>query len=243
MRDDPDFAGKNGNFVDWKDTDSFRVCRTATGAFATAETADCVANGATSNAWGKFDTDPARLDTNFDGLGVVAGGAYTIKVYSGTGWKTVNGQAGVTPIATYTSTLENLPMSTVALAGTPAAPVIKFPLLVTSSLTAAQFAAAINAKAAFSSNLTWNLPGAMPDGRATALNTLYSFEQGRATSGANFNPASRQFNPSFPAPNAVAATLSVPAAVPALVTPTYFEAALEYSNRNGNFIRSLATFQ
>jgi hypothetical protein len=39
------------------------------------------------------------------------------------------------------------------------------------------------------------------------------------------------------------ATLIVPAAVAQLVTPTYAEATLEYSNRNGNFVRSLNTWQ
>ena len=31
LRDDPLFAGKNGNFVDWRDTDTFKFCRTPNG--------------------------------------------------------------------------------------------------------------------------------------------------------------------------------------------------------------------
>ena len=244
LRDAPEFAGKPGNFVDWKDTDSFRVCRDASGFFASADIVDCVANGATSNSWGRFGfTDPAALDTSFDAFGVLAGRDYTVKLYADDGWKTVNGQADKTPIATYTTTLVSLPMSAVALAGTVAAPANKFPLILSASKTASEVATLIRSKAAFATDLTWSKPGAMPDGRATALNTFYTFEQGRATTGTAFNPASRQFNPTYPSPTATATTLNSPAAVPALVTPTYAEATLEYTNRNGNFVRLLNAWQ
>ena len=244
LRDDPLFAGKNGNFVDWRDTDTFRVCRTSTGSFAAADVADCVTNGATSPMWGSLNsTDPAAQDAAFDALGVTAGGIYTVNLYSGVGWKTVNGQASETPIASYTTTLENLPMSTVALAGTAAVPANMYPEFLTSSLTSPDIAANLRNKAAFSTDLTWAAPKALIHGKTASLNTLYSFEQGRATAGPAFNPASRQSTVSFPAPTALAATLNVPAPVPALVTPTYFEAALEYSNRNGNFIKAIRAFQ
>jgi hypothetical protein len=244
LRDAPEFAGKNGNFVDWRDIDSFRVCRTTTSIFAKAEFADCVANGATSNSWGNFNlTDPAALDTAFNAWGFVANGKYTFKLYADDGWKTINGQLGKTPIATYTNILRNLPISTVALAGTVAAPANKFPLVLTTSKSAFDAAAEIKAKTAIASALTWSKPGVMPDGRAVALNTLWSYESGRATTGIANYPASRQFNPSYPLPTAAMATLIVPAAVAQLVTPTYAEATLEYSNRNGNFVRSLNTWQ
>lgn len=244
LRDDPLFAGKNGNFVDWRDTDTFRICRTSTGTLAAAEVADCVTNGATSANWGNFGaTDPSVQDTNFNALGVTAGGVYTVKLYAGIGWKTVNGQATETPIASYTTTLENLPMSTVALAGTVALPVNKFPEFLTSTVTAASVAANVKNKIAFPANLTWGAPGVLPDGRTTGLSSLYSFEQGRASAGTAFNPASRQTTLSHPTSTALAATFNVPAPVTALVTPLYFEAGLEYSNRNGNFIRNLRTFQ
>lgn len=243
LRDDLLFAGKNGNFVDWRDTDTFRVCRTSTGGFAAADVADCVANGATGASWGSFGiVDPSVQDSNFNALGVTAGGVYTVKLYAGTGWKTVNGQAAETPIATYTSKLESLPMSTVALAGTMAAPVNKFPELLTSTVTLTDIATNVRNKTGFATDLTWAAPGVLPDGRKTGLNALYSFEQGRATAGTAF-PASRQSTPSYPASTALAATFNVPAAVPALVLPTYFEAGLEYTNRSGNFIRNLRTFQ
>jgi hypothetical protein len=250
LRSAPEFAGKLGNYVDWKDTESFSVCRSApsgtatTGNYAAAETADCVANGASGTGFGSFtQSDPSVQDTNFNALGVQEGGLYTVKVYAGDGWKTVNGQAGVTPIATYSTKLEHLPISTVALAGTLAAPANKFPLIASSSLTAAQAATAILAKNAFSVNLTWSVPGVMPDGRATALSLLSAFETGKASSGTSAYPASRQFSPFYPTSKAVAATLNVPPAPAALVTPTYGESKLEYTNRNGNFINTLSAWQ
>ena len=96
LRDAPELAGKNGNFVDWKDTDSFRICRDPAGFFASADTVDCVTNGVSGNSWGRFSfADPAALDTSFDAFGVIKGGAYTVKLYNDDGWKTVNGQLGV----------------------------------------------------------------------------------------------------------------------------------------------------
>jgi hypothetical protein len=244
LRDDPLFTGKNGNFVDWRDTDTFRVCRTVTGSFAAAEAADCVTNGVVFAGWGNYGaTDPAAQDTAFNALGITAGGVYTVKLYAGTGWKTVNGQATETPIASYTSTLEALPISTVALAGTLALPANKFPVFVTSTVAPPAIATNLRNKTAFSTDLTWTAPGALPDGRNAGLSALYSFEQGRATTGTAFNPASRQTTLAYPASTALAATYDVPAPVAALVVPTYFEAVLEYSNRNGNFIRNLRTFQ
>lgn len=242
LRSAPEFAGKNGNFIDWKDTDNFRICRTSTGSYALAETADCVTNGATSNTWGSFGVaGPIDSDTNFNALGVVAGGVYTFKLYAGDGWKTINGQLGVMPVATYNNTLDNLPMSSVALAGTLAVPNNKF--AVPSSTTLPwQIATAIRNKAAIAVPLVWALPGTMPDARPLALTALYSFENG-STTAAGFYPATRLSTVTYPASTASAASsYTVPAPVAAMLTPSYAEITLEYSNRNGNFVRTLQTY-
>ena len=242
LRNAPEFAGKNGNYIDWKDTDNFRVCRTSTGSFATAETADCVNNGATSSGYGRFNVaSPIDSDTNFDALGFVAGGVYTFKLYAGDGWKTINGQLGVTPVATYTSTLEALPMSTVALAGTLAVPNNKF--AVPSSTTLPwQIATAIRDKVAIAVPLFWALPGTMPDARPLRLNALYSFENG-STTATGFYPATRSSTVTYPSSTATSApAFGVPAPVAALLMPNYAEIGLEYTNRNGNFVRTLQTY-
>jgi hypothetical protein len=242
LRDAPEFAGKIGRYIDLKNTDIFRFCRTSTGLFATAETADCVTNGATSTAWGSPQVaGPIDSDTNFDSFGFVAGGIYTFKLYAGDGWKTINGQLGVTPVATYTTALENLPMSTVSLAGTLAVPNNKFALPSSTTLPW-QIATAIRNKVAIAVPLVWALPGAMPDARPLRLNSLYSFENG-STTAAGFYPATRLSTATYPASTASSApTFGVPAPVAALLAPNYAEIGLEYTNRNGNFVRSLQTY-
>ena len=245
LRDAPEFTGKNGNFVDWKDTDAWLFCRTPTGAFASAETVDCVANGATSNNWGLFNaTVPAALDANFDGLGVMVGGEYTVKVYNDDGWKTVNGQASSTPIATYTAKLANLPFSAVALAGTAGVATDLFPKVATNSMTAAAIATAVRGKAAFSMDTSFSPAGAMPDGRLLGWGSFFSFKLGKVDAAqVPFNPASRQVDPSYPLANATSATLVVPAAVAKLGLPTYMEYGFSINNRNGNTVQSSYAFQ
>lgn len=245
LRDAPEFAGKNGNFVDWKDTDPWRFCRTSTGALATAETADCVTHGATTNNWGSFNNAVATtLDSRFDALGVVAGGEYIVKVFNDDGWKTVNGQVSSTPIATYTIKLANLPFSAAALAGAPGVAPDLFPRLASSSKTGAELAAAVRARTAISTDLTWTPAATMPDGRALGWGSLYTFKQGKVDAGqVLFNPASRQFDPTYPAANVSAATLPIPAAVAKLGAPTYMEMGFSINNRNGNVVQSLYSFQ
>lgn len=241
LRDAPEFVGKNGNFVNWKDDDNFRVCRSTSGQFEVAETANCVLNGATSDRWEVSNADPVALDTAFAAFGFAAGGVYTVKVYGDDGWKTVNGQLGKTPIATYTPTLDNLPFSAAALA--PAGLPSLYPARLTSSKTAAEVATAILSKAAYSLNLTWSAPGALPDGRPVAHTNVYFFEQGRASAGTTFNPASRQTALEFAGATATALNATVPAAAVQLVTPTYAEYGIQYSNRNGNTVRAAYVWQ
>jgi hypothetical protein len=242
QRDDPLFAGKRGNFVDWKSTDTFRFCRSdATTGNVTGITADCVTYGAQGNNYGTFNTTAALLDSGFN-PGFVAGGVYNVAVYNDAGWTTVNGQATQTPIATYTRTLDALPYSAVALAGTGVASDL-YPRI-TSSLTTAQVAAVINSKVSSTTNLSWNALGTMPDGTKFGWGDIYAFEQGRATATTATWPASRQIAVSYPATGATSVTgFVIPAGSGALVTPTYGEFAIELSNRNSNRITSFVTFE
>jgi hypothetical protein len=242
QRDDPLFAGKRGNFVDWKSTDTFRYCRSdATTGTVAGNTADCVTYGAAGNNYGVFNTTAALVDSGFS-TSWVAGGVYTIAVYNDLGWTTVNGQATQTPIATYSRTLGALPYSAVALAGTGVTTDL-YPR-VTSSLTSAQVAAVINSKASSTTNLSWNALGVLPDASKFGWGDIYAFVSGRATATLATYPASRQVVASYPASGATSATAYViPAAPSVLVTPTYGEFAIELSNRNGNRITSLVTFE
>lgn len=244
LRDAPELAGQPGNYVDELDTDSFRVCSNAAATnFAPADTADCVANGARGNSWGVYNrTSGSDLDTVFAKDNITKGAVYTINVYGDDGWKSVNGQAGKTPIATYTSTLDNLPLNAEAMAGTGVTADL-FARVTMSTKTQAEIATAIRTKAAISTGLTWTMPGAMPDSRATALSFAGTAEAGQANATGAAWPASTGFDLSFPGPLAASSTVNFPAPAATLVVPTYAEFSLGYVNRNGNSIRSIYTFE
>ncbi|MEO8187305.1 MAG: hypothetical protein ABI580_08085, partial [Burkholderiaceae bacterium] len=52
LRAAPELAGKNGNFLNWEDDETFRFCRIVGPTVPVAEVADCVGQGATGNNWG-----------------------------------------------------------------------------------------------------------------------------------------------------------------------------------------------
>ena len=240
LRTAPELAGKPGNVVDWRDVDGWRICQNAAGNIgAAAETADCVANGANvGNTFGFFNNaSGAALDTSFATLNIKAGDAYTIAVYNDDGWKTVNGQLGKTPIATYTNTLRALPFSAATLAGTgPTADL--FARFSSNTKTAAEIATAVRTKAAISADVTLSALGAMPDGRVQHLADTYVFEQGNANTNGTAFPRSRRILFGYPGAQATSATFTNPVPVTALVVPTFASFALEYNNRNGNNVWS-----
>lgn len=83
-----------------------------------ASIANCQTQGAVSNAFGFATATPsAAADTTFLSGGWVAGGWYRFDVYDDDGWKTVNGQAGRMPIATYWDRLISLGSTFVEIAG------------------------------------------------------------------------------------------------------------------------------
>ena len=244
LRSAPELAGKRGNVIDLLDTDSFQSCSNAAGTgSASADTANCAVDGTRGNGFGSFNiASGSALDARFAFFNVNAGDVYTINVYNDDGWKTVNGQAGKTPIATYTGTLAALPLSAATLAGTgPTADL--FARVTASTKTPAEIATAIRTKAAISTGQTWSAPGAMPDGRAVALSRNWSFESGQANATGATWPGSSKINISYPGSLATSTTVNIPAPVAALVNPTYAETTLQYVNRNGNSIISRYSYQ
>ncbi|MBK6294329.1 MAG: hypothetical protein IPF55_08425 [Rhodoferax sp.] len=243
LRDDPLFAGKRGNYVDWRDTDSFRLCRAdASGTNLAANAADCVTHGGSGNMYGAYNKTPAALDSAFDTLGFVAGGSYRIAVYNDDGWKSINGQASRTPIATHTKTLSALPYSAVVLGGTGVTTDL-FPR-VSTSLTPVQIASVIRSKGSATQALTWTALGAMPDASKFGWGDLYTFISGRSTATTSTWPQSRTFVLVYPSAGAMGApSYTIPAAPSALVTPTYSESSLELVNRNGGRIHSMMTYE
>jgi hypothetical protein len=249
LRNDPLFAGKIGNNNDWRDTDSFRFCRVSTsnGNFASAQNANCPVSGASSASYGTFNnaTDVAA-DTAFNAFGFVAGGVYDIKVYSGDGWKTVNGFAAATPIATFTHTLNALPYSAAALR--PASGTL-FPNVnltitsVVSTNTAVSFAQIIRDKTAFTGNVSWQTTPVFPDGTRAGLGDLTYFVGGTAPGvAAGGWPRSRQNYNYFPAPNSTSFALNQPALNGNIGTPLFGQITFLFTNRNGNGVISGGVF-
>jgi hypothetical protein len=242
LRDDPLLAGKRGNYVDAGDGASFGICRTSTDAYADAPSADCVQYGASGSAWGAFNWPTgAEADQSFDRPALVAGGVYTVKVYNDDGWKTVNGQAGKTPVATYTATLKHLPYSAAALAGIGTGADL-FPRYTSLSKTKAEIATAIRQKAAIAIDAVWSAPGAMPDGSQLGLGSLLAYESGQANSIPAEFPASRNSVQAFPAKGSTQLRLPSPTPGSQLVTPTYAELGLFYTTRDGNTVLSVVNF-
>jgi len=244
LRDAPEMQGKPGNYVDWRDTDGFRVCQnTARNNHAPADVADCSKDGGTSANFGSYNNaSGAQLDMSFAALNFKAGENYTFKIYNDDGWKTVNGQAAKTPIATYTATLVNLPLNAADLAGT-GVNADKFARGTSSSKTSGEIASAIRAKTPISLDLAWSLPGAMPDSRPVALSYVSGYQSGQANSTGVTWPASRKSDTTYPVPTATSTSRSFFTPASALVNPTYGEVSLAYTNRNRNLIRSIYTFQ
>ncbi|TXT40803.1 MAG: hypothetical protein FD135_865 [Comamonadaceae bacterium] len=242
QRDDPLFAGKRGNFVDWLDTDLFTICRSATSSRPAANLADCATSGASSNNFGAFNLSATATDTTFDAMGFVAGGSYSVALYNDDGWKTVNGQATQTPIATYTRTLGSLPYSAVALASSGVNADL-FPRI-TSSLTPVEQATQVRNKTASTMNLSWTALGVMPDVAKFGWGSISSFVSGLASAGPATWPGSRQSASSYPAAGTTTIsnyTVSAPSSL--LVTPTYGEVSVYLVDRNGVAISSTRTFE
>lgn len=112
-RDAAEMQGLPGN-ASYTDSDSFRYCPSNTGnTEANAATADCTKLGVVGNAWGPYTSQLdaqgfAAADAALTSLGLdTAGTEVTFALYADDGWKTVNGQQGKTPIATYKVKLKN----------------------------------------------------------------------------------------------------------------------------------------
>jgi hypothetical protein len=247
QRDPALFAGKRGNFVDWKDDDSFRFCRNSGGGSFDASTVDCNAFGASGTGLGQFNRAPADADSLFDVMGFVSGGSYTIKVYDDDGWIGVNGHASRTPIATYTTTLRSLPYSAVALAGSGVDNDL-YPRLST-AMSKVDMATAFRTKAAFSTSLSFTAIGTMPDAGKFGWGDIYTYVEGDAagvTSTPFGWPRSRPRDLGTYVPNAGdtgVANFSVAAPGSVLVTPRYAEIGLTLNNRREARVASILTFE
>ena len=251
LRDDALLAGKRGNYTNWKDDDSFRFCSSVASGILNAELSDCVTNGGAGNnfGWNRASTSPntvASSDAGFDAYGFQVGN-YTFNIYNDDGWKTVNGQAGKTPIATYTARLEKLPYSFadmgVTLNTAFAIPTSKFPQFSNASLSTADIAARLQLSTATTFTSTWTAP-VVPDADVWRLSSGGEYFDGAKstnTLGA-FWPALRFFTPAYPSSTALTGTTTISAKPAEISVKNYSEFSLTYTNRNGGRIQSAVAF-
>jgi hypothetical protein len=201
-----------------------------------------VGQGASGNNYGSFNKTAALVDAGFDALGFEAYGLYKVAVYNDDGWKTVNGQATRSPIATYTKALGRLPYSATALAG-PGITSDLFPRM-TFSVTPSELAAVIRSKTAATVSVDWSSLGVMADASKYGWGYLYTYVSGKATTTASNWPQSRGIAFTYPPAGATGVSgYTIQAAPATLVTPNYSELVIELANRNDGRVQSSVTFE
>ena len=239
LRDALEMQGKptSGNYID---TDGFQLCYTPASADAnpTADIADCVGAGASTDSIGRNLNSPftadriAGVDGRFEADGWVAGGVYTIAVYADDGWKTINGQQGKTPIATYTDTLPALPYSFAQMLLAPAA----YPSITGSSLTFPQIAQAAKTTGGVT-QLTWKKAEPPTGGKPLALLSANAFSDGVKSGSATGYPRVRELVFFFPGLNQLTATVPFTGKNPATDAKRFLSFTLYYGDRNGRVIQ------
>ena len=260
LKDDPLLAGKNNNFTNYTPEDTFRICRTPSTLVGNpnnllpASATDCSlgasgsSRGRTLNVTttGADATQIANADIAFASDGFVVGGTYTFKIYNDDGWKTVNGEANKTPIATYTAVNESLPYTFAQMVGTNGLTDHKFQKLAFGSQSPAQLAAALSSGVPSSLALTWNLPAMQADGRVFRFTELGEFFQGSKTSNIApaFWPSERYYKPSYVPSTATAANgVAISPAPATILNKSYADFSLTYSDRKNSRIYSYVSFQ
>jgi len=236
-RDAPEMQGLAGN-ANYGDGDRFRHCPSnANDNEANAATADCATLGVTGDTWGwtftltndnPSNTDLTAMDTSFASSGLdTAGAEVTFVLYADDGWKTVNGQQGKTPVATYKVKLKNASYPFAQL------PLSSYPGL--SNLTPAE----ADIAAAFKANggtATAELQAAKPPagGLPLAAPTLYSFRQGLKDASAAGPATVRTASiTGTVAADGKTATIPFGGKPGGTSATTYGEFSLTYADRNG----------
>lgn len=236
MREAPEMQGVVGS-SDYADTDAFMRCRSNAGdGVANAQTADCVGLGGTGTGWGVRLNPPysaeriAQFDASFASLGFEAGGEYTIAVHADDGWKTINGQAGQTPIATLTARADRLPYTLAEMAALPAA----HPVLTASSLTAEQLVEGFKTTGGVL-GLGWTAAQAPAGAAPMAIASVYSHRQGPKTDAGPW-PRARGSVVKFPSPGALSIELPFEGKPEGAAATAYAEYAIQYTDRDNGWI-------
>lgn len=236
-RDAPEMQGLAGN-ASYSDGDRFRHCPSnANDNETNAATADCTKHGVTGDTWGwnfplnnntPAATDLAAADAGFASLGLdKAGAEVSFALYADDGWKSVNGQQGKTPVATYKVKLRNASYPFAQL------PLSSYPMFTTIAPEESAIAAAFRAGGG---TATAELQTAQPPtgGSPLAAPTLYSFRQGPKNASAN-GPATVRTTSltGTVAGDGKKATIPFGGTPDGASATTYGEFGLTYADRNG----------
>ena len=248
MRSAPELAGKTGNFTNGLADDTFYYCGAAVNSFPVASASDCLTYGAIIDNWGigSISTPNAAADQQFTDQGWVAGGAYRIDVYNDDGWKTVNGHASRTPIATYYETLKALPRTFVEMAGTGTTPTSNDQFARFNVGTAAAFYNAIEIKQP-TINLGWSLQPSLSSTEPLRLQTGFDYFSGPKlglASGATW-PRLQSLTYTYPGSTATSQA-NWPVERPLftdMASVSFYNVSLQYSDRNQSRVRSVLAFQ
>jgi len=247
MRSAPEMAGKTGNYTNFLDDDGFRYCGISGTGTPVASASDCLTYGAPGDnwGWGYTSTPDSASDQGFVNQGWVVGGVYKLDVYNDDGWKTVNGHAGKTPIATYYETLKTLPRTFVEMAGS-SPTTDNFARLNLGALGAT--GVRNNGMSATPSpiSLSWNPQPGLSTTQPFRLSQGWEYLEGPKTgvvSPATW-PRQRLLSRIYPGPTATSFGAWPVAPLPAdTANRSYFEYMLFYGDRNQGVIQSRITFQ
>ena len=244
VRDAPELAGKPGTAT-FSNTDGFQICTTPNGTTQVPEAsiADCVGSGVQGDTWGygfPFTTDAASIaaaDQQFNSQGWVAGGVYTVSVYADDGWKTINGQDGKKPIATYTKTLEALPYTFAQKHTAPS----RYPKITAISMTLAQIAEAARTGGGVAT-FTWDSALPPPGGSPMGLLSAYTYADGPKSGSTTGFPRVRELAFFSPALNTTTAEVSFTGKNPATDNKRIQQFVLSYTDRQGHIIMRTLQF-
>ncbi len=253
LKNDSTFANKLGNYTSITDESTFALCRVGSngGSPGTAALADCAGSGATGTKWGVSmvlpvspgTLDASAADARLAQVGIVTG-TYTFAIYNDDGWKTPNGQAVKTPIATYTAQLESLPVSFVDMNVTNDPSSDKFAKVLGNSGNSGspqQFVANTLGGRGFSGELSWIAPQ-LSATSPFKLSFVEAYAEGPISTVIGSYPRVAFLKDIYPGGNATTGQLSIGADPSNLGIKTFASIQVNYTNRNQSRIRSQISF-
>ena len=236
----PEAASKPGAH-DASDTSTFQICATPAGSTGAPEptTADCVGSGVKDGiGWGWTlngpvnTTNAAAADAGFAGQGWVEGGTYTIAVYADDGWKTVNGQSGKTPIATYTRVLQALPYTFAQMRTAPA----QYPTITSTTPSLAQIANAARTTGG-TVQLSWKPAQPPAGGKPQELLSAWVYGEGVKTGSTTGSPHQQQQDNFQPVTGATTASVQITGKNSPTNAKRLQSFGLQYGDRRGRVTR------